>query len=65
MSSYREYCAGCAVPEGEKINLPAGWKDGDPIPENVTVHYSTVTRSHFMFRGDPKYQDRVLCNGGG
>ncbi len=51
-------CRGCCIPEIDRINLPVGWQDGDPLPGGLTKHYEPG-QAYFAFRGSSYNQDRV------
>ncbi len=53
------YCAGCAIPERDRINLPEKWQEGDPVGKQFTRHSTAGDPRVFVFRGDPAKQDRV------
>lgn len=54
------YCEGCAIPERERVNLPADYTEDQPInPELFTRHSTAGDPRVFIFRGDPARQDRV------
>lgn len=64
MSDYemKSRCPGCNVlPLSARVTLPVGWKDGDPLPENLTMHEERVGLNvrRFAFRGNHYAQDRV------
>lgn len=47
-----DWCIGCTTREGKQINLPKGWKRGDPLPNNLTVHSTRNEPRRFAFIGD-------------
>lgn len=53
-------CSGCDIPEAQRVNLPEGWTEGDPVPENITRHRgaSDWLKPPFSFIGAPIYQNR-------
>lgn len=59
----KDWCAGCEIPERERVNLPSGWREGDTLPNDLTVHSSERDPRRFAFRGDPHRQDRVYLAG--
>lgn len=54
-----DWCTGCETPEHRRVNLPADWRPGDDLPENLTVHYTPREGYKFAFRGPSQRQDRV------
>lgn len=53
-----DWCTGCAIPAAKQVNLPADFKAGDPMPENLTVHDTPRERKKFAFVGNPRSQNR-------
>jgi hypothetical protein len=49
-----DFCRGCETPENERVNLPEDWKAGDPLPEGLTVHYTSREGGPFAFLGNPR-----------
>lgn len=53
------WCAGCAsAPEDKQVNLPAGWTEGQPVPEGLTIHSTANDRRRFAFIGEKHAQNR-------
>lgn len=63
MRHHLDWCVGCETPVNEEINLPEDWKEGDPLPEGLTIHGTPRERhkgiAPFAFRGARGKQDRV------
>ena len=53
------WCRGCEIPGDKRINLPSDWKEGDPLPKDLTIHSTERDPRRFAFRGVDYAQDRV------
>lgn len=51
-----DWCEGCA--ERVQKNLPEDWKEGDAIPDDVTVHRTAREIRRFVFIGAKHKQKR-------
>lgn len=58
-------CPGCTVPLEERVYLPRDWKEGDPVPENVTWHIDvTCPKLRFAQYEDKKWARAYFDNNG-
>jgi hypothetical protein len=59
-----DWCTGCETSVADEVNLPVNWKEGDPLPEGLTIHGTAreraAGRAPFAFRGPRGSQDRVM-----